>query len=405
MNQNKQKVLYIHQHFNSLEGKGSVRSYKNALELIDSGYEVTILTGLFEKGVYKSKGVFTREIIDGIKVIRINITYSNEDFYLKRAFNFLLFSILSIYFVMRENYDLLYATSTPITVAIPAIIAKKVRRKKYIFEVRDLWPDLPIAMGIIKNSIMIRLLKFLEISAYKNSVTCIGLSPGIIDGIKKHVPSKECIMIPNGCDPHSSFEIKHTNLLNSKKFNLIYAGTHGVANGLSTLIEACKLIQDNNFGDIHINLIGSGMLKKDLIDQSHKLGLKNISFFDPVSKNEIFHILSSADVGLQVLANYKEFYYGTSPNKFFDYISCGLPVIVNYPGWVNDLLQEYNGGLYAKPDSPDSLASAIIHIYSDEFLCKDLSKGSLELSRKFQRNFLAKKVVEVVDKALKKHSR
>ena len=188
------KVLYLHQHFVTPRGAGGTRSYEMAQRLIERGHSVTMVCGSINGGhgaVTGLSGAFTRGVrkglVDGIWVIELELPYSNADSFARRSFTFLKFSIRSMLLVFSERYDLLFATSTPLTVAIPALAGKWIRRRPMVFEVRDLWPELPRAMGVISNPIVLRSLELLEKAAYRSASSIIALSPGMAHGIGRVV--------------------------------------------------------------------------------------------------------------------------------------------------------------------------------------------------------------------------
>ena len=227
------KILYLHQYFHTPLDAGGTRSYVIAKHFISLGHEVTM--------VYSSNDRASKDYKDnyeGIKLMKLSNNYSNKQSFLKRALVFLKFSLKTSAIVLKEDYDIIYATSTPLTIGIPALIAKLFRRKKFIFEVRDLWPELPQAMGIINNKLVYYLLKILEISCYKFSDFCVGLSPGIIEGISKYVPKEKTVLISNFSN--TDFFDPKINFDENKKIKLVYAGAFGLANGIDNILDEAK---------------------------------------------------------------------------------------------------------------------------------------------------------------------
>lgn len=404
------RVIYFHQHFATPSVGGGLRSYEFAKKLIGRGHQVTMVCGgdhkLFNLPTTKKKGVYRGEI-DGIDVVQISLPFSNNDGKLIRAKVFLKYAFKSLFFAFHEDYDLAFATSTPLTSGIPGLAAKWFRKKKFVFEVRDFWPDSTItlfqAVGKKYPWYLKVSLSFLGNLCYRAADACIGLAPGICDAIKAHSQKgKRVELIPNGCDlelmkPGRREDLHLDGVLSSDTV-AIFTGAHGVANGLDAVLDAARVLKERNRNDIKLVFIGQGMRKKALMDRAEVEGLNNCLFFPPVPKYTLASIVGSADIGMQVLANASFFYYGTSPNKFFDFISAGLPVINNYPGWIADMLKDNNCGIVVEPLNPDAFADGLI------FLADHLSKrkeyginARLLAERDFDRDKLANQFVNYLE--------
>ena len=395
------KILYYHQHFSTPKGATGTRSYEFSKRLIERGNSVTIVCGSYWIGDTGLRGAFIKGqrsgIVDGIKVIELELEYSNTDTFLRRTFIFLRFSWQGIKIAFKEDYDILFATSTPLTIGIPGIFSKLFRRKPFIFEVRDLWPELPKAMGVITNPVILKLMDWLETFTYRSATACIGLSPGIVNGIKRKVPNKNVVMIPNGCDINlvKNFATKKNNT----EFGAVFIGAHGIANGLDAVLDAAKILIQKGRNDIQIQFIGDGLLKPKLKNRMQDEELTNCTFLEPMPKKELFTYLhGNASVGLMILDNIPAFYYGTSPNKFFDYISLGLPVINNYPGWLAEIITQNQCGIAIPPDNPEAFADSLIRLKEDQpFREKMGINGRLLAEKEFDRNIISDKFVKLFD--------
>lgn len=399
------KILYFHQHFSTPQGSSGIRSYAMSQILINEGHEVTIVCGRYSGSGLELQSPIKkgerRGRVEGINIIELDIEYSNSQSFLRRTLQFLRYAYRSIKIALIEDYDLALATSTPLTAALPGLFAKWIRRKNFIFEVRDLWPELPRAMGVIKNPIVLGLMSVLERLAYYSADKCIGLSPGIVNGILDKSPSKKVAMIPNGCDLEIFDTARVTKWrpaeIDIAQFLVVFTGTHGFANGLSGVIEAATELQNRGRTDISILLVGDGKLKPSLQRSAQRKGLQNLYFHKPLQKSELVKLMSSADAGLQILANVPAFYYGTSPNKFFDYLAAGLPIICNYPGWVADLITEHNCGRTALPDDPQSLAEQIIYLADNRSELTYMGANARKLAEEqFSRQILGERFKEWV---------
>ncbi|MDP3846177.1 MAG: glycosyltransferase family 4 protein [Pseudomonas sp.] len=396
-------ILYFHQHFSTPQGAVGIRSYEMACRLVARGHQVTMVCGSYGGGETGLALPFVngrrRGRVDGINVIEFDLAYSNTDGFVKRALTFAKFALRSIGLAMTERYDLLFATTTPLTAGIPGIFSRWLRGKPFVFEVRDLWPELPKAMGVIRNPLVLGAMSVLEWASYRSAHRLIGLSPGIVDGIAhRGVALERIALVPNGCDlsifaaevePWRPEQIKSDDLL------AVFAGTHGVANGLDSLLDAAAELKRRNRSDIKLLLIGDGKLKPALQARALREGLDNVIFHEPVNKARLAGLMASTDVGLQLLANIPAFYFGTSPNKFFDYIAAGVPVLNNYPGWLAGIIRDNQCGFSVEPESASAFADALELAASDRTALKQMGWRATELAkREFSRELLANRFVD-----------
>jgi glycosyltransferase involved in cell wall biosynthesis len=399
------KVLFFHQHFVTPHGAGAIRSYAMARKLIERGHQVTMVCGSFSGGNTGlsgpcSKGV-RRGLVDGIDVVEFDLAYSNHDGLLKRSWTFMKFALRSVMLALREPYDLVFATTTPLTAGIPGIMARWLRGKTFVFEVRDLWPELPRAMGVIRNPVVLWAMGVLEWASYRSAHALVGLSPGIVEGIMhRGVPRERIALVPNGCDldlfaqdapPWRPEGVAPTDLM------AVFAGTHGMANGLDAVLDAATELKRRGRRDIKLVLIGNGKLKPALQARAAREALDNVVFHDPVNKTRLASLMAATDLGLQVLANVPAFYFGTSPNKFFDYIAAGLPVLNNYPGWLAGMINENSCGFAVIPDDAAAFADALEGAAADRNALKEMGQRGRKLAQdQFDRRLLADRWVEWV---------
>jgi len=399
------KILYIHQHFLTPMEAGGTRSYSMAKHLVQKGHEVIMLTA---NRSHNNWHLIEKKDVDGIQVIYVKNPYSNYMSFSVRIISFIRFMILSTVISMRlRNIDLVFVTSTPLTVGIPGMVIKKLRKIPFVFEVRDLWPELAISMGIIKNRLAIAVLKWFERKIYATSDAIIALAPGIRQKIAiEHYPINKISLIPNGSD----INIFHTKVAKAREklnignddFILIYTGAHGIANGLQWVIDIAIESQRRHINELKFVLIGDGNTKPDLVAQQKKYKLTNVIFIDPVPKQELAKYIQEADMGMQILANFKSFYYGTSPNKFFDYLAAGKPVLNNYPGWVSDLICEYKCGLSVSPIYQEDFFQKISKVLSNRDILLEMEQNAFRLAQeKFDRDILTDQFETTLTKSAK----
>ena len=402
-------VLYFHQHFSTPAGSTGTRSYEMAQRLLARGHQVTMVCGSGQMAKSGLQGDpengIRRGMVDGIQVIELCLPYSNYDSLLQRSLTFVRFALRSVALALKLDYDLIFATSTPLTAGIPGIFARLLRRKPFVFEVRDLWPELPKEMGVISNPVILGAMGVLEWCSYHAATACIGLSPGIVNGIvRRGVLEHTVAMIPNGCD----LELFDPSVGNSRRlpgtdssdFVAVFTGAHGMANGLDAVLDAAAVLQAKGRNDIKLAFIGDGKLKTSLLKRAAEENLHNCLFMGPVAKTELTAYLRGADAGLMILANVPAFYFGTSPNKFFDYIAIGLPVINNYPGWLAGMIDEHICGIAVEPDNPEALAVAFERLADNRELTDKMGENARQLAeREFSRLKLGNRFVDFLEQA------
>ncbi len=365
------KILYVQQHFATGRGEAGVRGYNLVRTLAERGHDVTVICGhnWRDTTLETTPGAVVEQNLDGFRLVQIGVFYSNHQSFRARLLSFLRFAALACRETVRRDADLVFASSTPLTVSLPALAARFLRGTPYVFEVRDLWPDLPIEMGLLRNPLLRAALLLWEKVIYLGAWRLVALAPGIQQGIeqKAGIPSDRIAMIPNGADTASLRPLPprrpRTHLgLADDLLVLGYTGTHGTANGLDAVLDAAAVLQKR--GAIGANgaafaLIGDGREKPRLRRRAADEGLANVHFFDLVNKATYNEVLAELDVGLQTLLDVPGFRWGTSPNKFFDYLAAGRPVLVNYPGWMSGLVTEHGCGVAVPPGDPAAFADAV----------------------------------------------
>lgn len=395
-------VLYFHQYFSTPTGSTGTRSYEMAKALVDAGHKVTMVCGtsqLSDAGLQGQRGQRTRYgEVDGINVVEIDLEYSNHQSLWKRALLFLKYSWLSVGIARRTRYDVLFATSTPLTAGIPGIVMRLLKPKQpFVFEVRDLWPELPKAMGVIKNPAVLGAMGVLETLSYKAAKQCVALSPGIREGILKKRANATVAMIPNGCDLEFFNPVTGSE---SGRLKTVFTGAHGMANGLDAVLDAAAELKQRGDERVEFHFIGDGKLKPHLVQRAEKEGLNSCHFHAPMPKTELRDAMADYDVGLMILDNVPAFYYGTSPNKFFDYLAAGMPVLNNYPGWLASLIDEHNCGIAVPPNNPMAFADALQKMADNPAQTRAMGTSARALGEStFNRRTLAAEFVQFLEKA------
>jgi glycosyltransferase involved in cell wall biosynthesis len=391
-------ILYLHQYFTTPDQPGGTRSYWNSLELIKNGHKVTVISLGKE-----NKKRFERKTVDGIDVIYVRVPYSQNMSIASRLKSFLHFMFFSTYLALKEkNIDFVIATSTPLTIGFPALVLKKFKKIPYLFEVRDLWPEVPIQMGGLTNKTAIKLAKWFEHSIYKNASHVIALSPGMQDGVLKvGTPKSKVTMIPNMAkidafwsrEPNKDL-IKELNL-SEDTFKIIYFGALGQANAIEYILEAAYLLKDNK--SIEFLFIGSGPGKNLIESYNNNDACNNVKYLGFFNMEKTSEIVNFCDVSLVTFSNIP-ILATNSPNKLFDSLSAEKPIIVNSNGWTKDLVEKHNCGIYVNPESPEEFAKKLILLQAEPDKLKIMGKNSRKLAETvYDKSLLCKQFASTVN--------
>ncbi|MGI6783488.1 MAG: glycosyltransferase family 4 protein [Aminivibrio sp.] len=398
------KILYLHQYFNTPAMSGGTRSFEMARRLVEWGHEVHMITseraGLLSPGQKWHK---TEEA--GIHVYWTSIPYSNKLSYSQRIKAFFSFSWRAARKAVEIGGDIVFATSTPLTIALPGVYASKRLKIPMVFEVRDLWPEVPIALGALKNPLTKYSARWLEQFAYKNSSRIIALAPGMKEHIVgKGYPAEKITVIPNGCDMEL-FDVRKTareavrnkyDWLRDRPL-VVYAGTLGMVNGVGFLVELAEATNCIS-PDIRFVVIGSGR-EEDIIRkyaEDKKVLDKNFFMLGRIPKAELPNWLSAATV-CAILYNGPEIVWRDSvPNKFFDCIAAKKPFISNIRGWSQATGEKAGAGLILDMNNIQEAAKQLYDSLGDTKWLENASQAAKGLAKEFDREKLAKNLEAVL---------
>lgn len=400
------KIIYLHQYFNTPQMSGGTRSYEMALRFVAEGHEVHMITSHREEG--DDFPGWLEENIDGIHVHWLAVPYSNKMGFIARIMAFMKFSLLSALRAVKVGGDVIFATSTPLTIALPAVYTARWLKKPMVFEVRDLWPELPIAVGMLKNPVLKKSAKWLERFAYKNADHVIALSPGMAEGvIKSGYPSGKVHVIPNSCDidffqvPQKEgrvFLSNHPELQGGPL--VLYAGALGFINGVGYLVDIASAMLKINPA-IRFLIVGDGMEQKKIREKAVKTGVleKNLWVLPSVSKSEMPCLLSAATIASSLVINLQEL-WNNSANKYFDALAAGRPIMINHEGWQADLIRETGAGLVVPPDDANQSARMLHNFLSEPDRATRAGQAAFQLAKtRFDRDDLVHNLLAVLQKA------
>jgi len=378
---------------------GSTRSYEMARRLVMMGHQVEIITS--------TRNLKIPELVSfdsGIKINWIKSNYSNKMSFYRRIFSFIHFAILAFWKAKKINGDLIFASSTPLTVSIPGIFAARLKGIPFYFEVRDLWPSVPIAMGYLKNPLLRFLARKLEKFSYTNSKGIIALSKGMKDGIAMTgYPLEKIILIPNGadldlfeCDKYDKNSMRLKYGFNQNDIIILYPGTFGTVNNLEYLVDlAKKFINHNNLKFV---LVGEGVEKELIVNKAKSLNLlnNNMFFLDTVPKKDMPNLFSMSDIVISTILPIKEL-EANSANKYFDALASGTCVVINHGGWQEDELTEFNCGFRLPRNVEEAYLKLLPYLENRLMLAQMGRNARLLGEKKYSRDNLAKKMAHLFE--------
>lgn len=313
------------------------------------GHEVELVTS-DNSGL---RGKWTTSFEQGVQIHRYTVPYSQHMGFWERTKAFIIFFLHASFRSVRSDADIIFATSTPLTVAIPGVLASRIKKVPLVFEVRDLWPQIPIALGLIKHPFLKFLTRSLEKWAYRHSSAVIALSPQMKEGIvSAGYPRQNVAVIPNACD----FDLFAHNEEGVEKFFILrpyllgrpiilYPGSFGISNGLEFAVDLAHELQQIG-SDVATLLVGDGPTKEKIRQQAQLLGVLDVNLFieDAVPKTEVATMFSAATCIATFVGPHPDL-AGNSANKFFDSLAAAKPVVLNFDGWMTELVRNRSFGL------------------------------------------------------------
>lgn len=398
-------ILLIHQAFAALDEPGGTRHHELARYISEGDHRVTIiaspvsyLTGV--AGGARIPWVERQEGGEGVTILRAYTYPALHRSFLHRLLSFFSFMFSSFIIGLGvRNVDLVWGTSPPIFQGLTAWMLARLKRVPFLFEVRDLWPAFAIAVGVLRQPVLIKASQWLERFLYRHSDLLVVNSPGFIDYVRSR-GGRRVELVPNGSDPTMfdpradgiEFRREHELL---HKYVVLYAGAHGMSNDLDNLLDAANLLREEN--NIKIVLIGDGKEKPTLIRRAGDMDLGNVFFLPPLAKCDIPQALAAADACVAILRPV-EMYKTVYPNKVFDYMAAGRPVILAIGGVIRDVVDGVGAGVAVPPGDAVALAAGIRRLFSDRQGGREMGKRGRDLiEREFDRRVLAGQMVRLME--------
>lgn len=397
------RIVYLHQYFCTPDEPGGIRSFEFARRMVARGHSVDVVTSTPVTGSGVSRGQWTERTEHGIRVHRCALDYDNTMSYPQRLRAFGEFAVRAAWRARRLPRDLVLATSTPLTIALPAVVAS--RRVPMVFEVRDVWPEVPIALGALRRPWTRKLALALEAWAYRHSAHVVALSPDMAASIRRRHPEVDVTVVPNSSDvelfdvPDSSGQAarRARSWLGDRPLAL-YAGTFGLVNGLAYLVRAAEAAQ-TIAPELRFLLVGEGREAEEVERLARETGVlgKNLVIEPPVPKRDLPALFRAADVCLSTVIDVPEL-AANSANKAFDAFAAGRPLVINHGGWLAEVLERTGAGLAVPPDDPAAAAGLIRDLLADPDRVAAVRAASRDLARAtFGRDLLFERLMAVLE--------
>jgi glycosyltransferase involved in cell wall biosynthesis len=389
-------ILLIHQAFASLNEPGGTRHHELARFLVAKGHQITVVASpvSYLTGKTDSDHIawVTKQEDHGITILRTYTYPALHRSFIHRLLSFFSFMLSSFFAGMQvKDIDLVWGTSPPIFQGLTAWLVARLKGAKFVFEVRDLWPDFAVAVGVLSQPILIRASRGLERFLYRHADRVLINSPGFADHVKAR-GAREVDLVPNGADPRmfdpaaNGLEFKQKYRL-AAKFVVLYAGAHGLSNDLGVILDAARLVQDRQ--EVVFVFLGDGKEKPTLVRRAEEMDLKNVLFIPPLPKLEIPSALAAADACIAILKPIPLF-STVYPNKVFDYMAAGKPVILAINGVIREVIESVQAGISVEPGDADGIAQATLKLVKDRSLGKEMgSRGRHYIETHFDRAVLA----------------
>ncbi len=396
-------ILIIHQAFAALDEPGGTRHHELARYLAGRGHRVTVIASpvSYLTGNSLTPPVSTNVEDANIKVRRVYTYRALHKSFVHRVFAFVSFMVSAFAAGLQvKQVDLVWGTSPPIFQGLTAWALARLKRVPFLFEVRDLWPTFAIAVGVLTNPLLIKLTLWLERFLYSHADTVMVNSPGYVDHVRER-GARRVELIPNGADPHMFDPLDQGAAFRSLhglegKFVVLYAGAHGMSNDLGVALEAARLLQ-SQAPDVRVVFLGDGKEKAALQEQALTLRLENVLFLPPVPKAGMAAALAGADACLAILKPIDE-YKTTYPNKVFDYMAAGRPVVLAIDGVIREVVEAAGAGIFAQPGAPAALAGAVCTLAGDTVRARQMGlAGRKYLEEHFSRSVIAEKLTTLLE--------
>jgi len=396
-------VLLIHQAFTTLDEAGGTRHYEMASYLVEHHHQMTVITSpvsyLTGKPTSTAGSESAQQSVEGLTIRRTYTYPALHRSFVHRVFSFISFMVSSFAAGLRvKGVTLVWGTSPPIFQGLTAWALARLKHVPFVFEVRDLWPAFAVAVGVLRHPFLIKIAEWIERFLYSHADLVVVNSPGFITYVQQR-GARRVELLPNGSEPEMFDPLADGRQFRDEynlagKFVVMYAGAHGLSNDLNTVLDAAALLL--NQAEISVVLVGAGKDKPELMARAAGMGLSNVVFTPPISKGQMAHALAAADACIAILKPI-ELYKTVYPNKVFDYMAAGRPVILAIDGVIREVVEGAEAGIFVPPGDATKLAEAINKLANDRQIARVMGlAGRRCVESRFNRTHLAGKLANLL---------
>ena len=401
------RVLFLTDNFPPESNAPATRTYEHCVEWVNKGAEVTVITCTpnFPKGEvfsgYKNKW-YQEEMMEGIRVIRVWTYITPNRGLFKRILDYMSFCVAGFIASLFVKTDLIVATTPQLFTAVAGYMASVCKRKPWIMEVRDLWPESIKAVGAMDQSRILKILDQLVLFLYRKADRIVVVTDAFKERIIAcGVESRKISVVKNGVHLHQYKQKEKNNTLVKKyqlenKFIVAYIGTHGMAHKLDFILDCAKDVHEKA---IHFLFIGDGAFKARLVAQANKLNLSNVTLLDAIPKSEVADYISIIDVALINLRK-SDTFKKVLPSKIFENAAMGKPILLGVEGEAQELVTSYDAGLCFEPENKKDFFEKLNSICQNKEQYKKHQKGCQILAKAFDRKTLALDMLAVMQSML-----
>lgn len=397
------RILFLTDNFPPESNAPARRTFEHCVEWIKAGEDVTVVTCWpnFPRGeVYEGfrNKLFGRSNMDGIEVLRVWSFMARNEGFILRVVDYLSFAFMAFWVALFRRYDVIIATSPQFFTTFPAFALSLIRRRPWIFELRDIWPESIQAVGAMKKGWVFRTLERIELFLYRRASKVIAVTPAFRDNlVSRGIRSNHISVVPNGVHRMEFPETEKDAALVDQhglagKIVVGYIGTHGLAHGLDFVVRAATKVTDDR---VHFIFVGDGAERENLEALSDELQLRNVTFLGPVAGEEVHRYLSLTDIALVPLKR-SDTFKSVIPSKIFESSAMAKPILLGVDGQARQIVEEFDAGQCFTPEDEDDFLAKLAILVSDPGAYARHQSGCRKLSRHYDRARLALEALDVI---------